>query len=167
MNIIKNFDQFIFESQEYVTSIIALFNEKNQLLALKRGMADANGNPNPWKPGFWNITGGMVGDHDSSEAPKNAALREAMEETGLVPTDVQYWGVIDTSGSPEACGIIHYFTGKIKGDPVASDGENSGYQYIDKNQIDDIEWVPFLTDFSGCDLGRAKFKKSFLHEAWN
>lgn len=167
MNRIKKFEQFILESKEYVTAVIALFNEKGQLLALKRGMADANGNPNPWKPGFWNLTGGMVGDHDSNEDPKNAALREAMEETGLVPSDVAYWGMIDTSGCPEACGKIHYFTGKVKGKPVSSDGENSGYEYIDRSQIDRIDWVPFLTDFSGCDLSQAKFKKSFLHEAWN
>jgi len=167
MKKIKGFERFILESKEYATSVIALFNEKGQLLALRRGMADAHGNPNPWKPGFWNITGGQVGDHGSSEDPKDAAMREALEETGLVPMDVRYWGEIDTSGSPEACGKIYYFTGKVKGDPVSSDGENSGYKYIDRKSIDDMDWVPFLTDFSGCDLSRAKFKKSFLHEAWN
>jgi hypothetical protein len=53
---IKTFSQFIKESQELVdsTAVIALFNN-GQLLALKRGMTA------PWKPGHWNITGGVVG----------------------------------------------------------------------------------------------------------
>jgi 8-oxo-dGTP pyrophosphatase MutT (NUDIX family) len=158
---IKTFSQFIKESQELVdsTAVIALFNN-GQLLALKRGMTA------PWKPGHWNITGGVVGDNNLSESPKDAAIREVEEETGLTPTNIQEWGMIDTKGSQEACGLIYYFTGDVNEDPFASDEENSEWEFIDKENLDKVDWVPFLTEFDGCDLSKAKFEKSFLHEVW-
>jgi 8-oxo-dGTP pyrophosphatase MutT (NUDIX family) len=160
---IKTFKQFIKESIDWsnsVTAVIALFNQEGQLLALKRGMTA------PWKPGYWNITGGVVGDTIANESPKDAAIREAIEESGLTPTNIQEWGMIDTKGSPEACGLIYYFTGDVNEDPSASDEENSEWEFIDKENLDKVDWVPFLTDFDKCDLSKAKFKNSFLHEVW-
>lgn len=160
---IKTFSQFIKESKDWnnsVTAVIALFNKSGQLLALKRGMTA------PWKPGHWNITGGVVGDNNPDESPKEAALREVLEETGLVPNNVKEWGMIDTSGSSEACGFIYYFTGEVNDSPKSSDGENSEWEFINKGDLDKIDWVPFLTDFTKCDLSNAKFSKSFLHETW-
>lgn len=160
---IKTFSQFIKESKDWsnsVTAIIALFNKEDQLLALKRGMTA------PWKPGHWNITGGVVGDTITNETPKDAAIREVIEETGLTPTNIQEWGMIDTEGSPEACGKIYYFTGEVNEEPTYSDGENSEWQFVNKEDLDKLDWVPFLTDFTGCDLSSTKFKRSFLHEVW-
>ena len=161
---IKKFVQFIKESATKAdcdTAVIALFNKEGQLLALKRGLTA------PWKPGHWNITGGIVGDTNKNELPKDAVLREVKEETGLIPNNIKEWGVVDTSGSPEACGLIYYFTGEISQNPVSSDGENSEWYFVDKSDINNIDWVPFLTHFDGCDLSKAKFQKSFLHEVWN
>jgi 8-oxo-dGTP pyrophosphatase MutT (NUDIX family) len=161
---IKTFSQFIKESKDWnnsVTAVIALFNKSGQLLALKRGMTA------PWKPGHWNITGGVVGDNNPDVSPKESALREVLEETGLVPNNVKEWGMIDTSGSSEACGFIYYFTGEVSQNPVSSDGENSEWHFVDKSDINNVDWVPFLIDFNGCDLSKAKFQKSFLHEVWN
>lgn len=159
---IKNFSQFN-ESQEeetMVTAVIALFN-KGQLLALKRGMTA------PWKPGHWNITGGIVGDNNINELPKDAAIREVKEETGLTPVNIRDWGFVDTKGSLDAaCGLIYYFTGEVNEDPKSSDGENSEWRFINRENLDEVDWVPFLTAFAGCDLSTAKFKKSFLHEVW-
>jgi 8-oxo-dGTP pyrophosphatase MutT (NUDIX family) len=160
---IKTFKQFIKESIDWsnsVTAVIALFNKEGQLLALKRGTTA------PWKPNHWNITGGVVGDNIANETPKEAAIRECKEETGLIPTNIQEWGMIDTKGSPEACGLIYYFTGYVNEDPSESDEENSEWKFIDKENLDKLDWVPFLTDFDKCDLSKAKFKKSFLHEVW-
>ena len=161
---IKTFTQFIKESKDWsnsVTAIIALFNKEGQLLSLKRGMTA------PWKPGHWNITGGVVGDENLTETPKEAALREVMEETGLKPTNVQDWGMIDTKGHPDAaCGKIYYFTGVVNEEPISSDGENSEWKFLDKENLDKVDWVPFLTDFTECDLSNARFKSSFLHEVW-
>ena len=161
---IKTFSQFIKESKDWndsVTAVIALFNKSGQLLALKRGMTA------PWKPGHWNITGGVVGDHNPDESPKEAALREVLEETGLTPTNIQDWGMIDTKGHPDsACGFIYYFTAEVNDSPKSSDGENSEWQFINKEDLDKIDWVPFLIDFTGCDLSKAEFNKSFLHEVW-
>lgn len=161
---IKTFSQFIKESKDWsnsVTAVIALFNKSGQLLALKRGMTA------PWKPSHWNITGGVVGDDNPNESPKEAALREVLEETGLTPKNIQDWGMIDTKNHPDsACGFIYYFTGEVNGYPKSSDGENSEWQFINKEDLDKIDWVPFLTDFTRCDLSKAKFNKSFLHEVW-
>lgn len=161
MNIL-NFLDFIKESQfiDNITAVIALFNEDGKLLSLKRGMTA------PWKPGHWNITGGMVGDNNPDESPLDAALREVKEETGLIPKNIKDWGMINTKGHPDSCGFIYYFTGQIEGTPTSSDGENSEWQFIDRKYLDEVDWVPFLIDFRGCDLSGSKFKKSFLHEAW-
>ena len=37
---------------------------------------------------------------------------------------------------------------------------------LTKENLDKLDWVPFLTDFTGCDLSSTKFKRSFLHEVW-
>jgi 8-oxo-dGTP pyrophosphatase MutT (NUDIX family) len=95
-----------------------------------------------------------------------ALIREVMEETGLTPINIKEWGVVDTTGSNEACGLIYYFTGEVNEQPKSSDGENSEWQFIDKENLDKIDWVPFLINFNGCDLSEAKFQKSFLHEVW-
>lgn len=42
--------------------------------------------------GYWNIVGGKV---DAMEPAKDAALREAMEETGLVIADAEFLGVTE------------------------------------------------------------------------
>jgi 8-oxo-dGTP pyrophosphatase MutT (NUDIX family) len=83
---IKKFVQFIKESATKAdcdTAVIALFNKEGQLLALKRGLTA------PWKPGHWNITGGIVGDTNKNEVPKDAVLREVKEETGLIPNNIK------------------------------------------------------------------------------
>ena len=81
MKHIKLFESFFKSTNESKdnskTAVIALFNPEGKLLALKRGITA------PWKPGHWNITGGMVGDFIKNELPLNAALREVKEETGL------------------------------------------------------------------------------------
>ena len=153
------FERFSDFYSKYETVVIALFNEDNKLLVLKRGSTA------PWMPDRWNITGGQIGDQ-GEETPQSAAMREVKEETGLVPTNVTYWGKVDTSGNKEACGVIHYYTGKVTGKPTDSDNENSDYEYIDKSMLDSLNFVPFLTDFKGCDLSQAKFK-SFLYDVWS
>lgn len=158
---IKKYKQFIKETNSSVmsTAVIALFN-KGKLLALKRGMTA------PWMPGHWNITGGVIGDNDATENPKEAVLREVKEETGLTPYNIKEWGIVDTKGSDEACGLIYYFTGEVNEFPKSSDGENTDWEFVNKDDLDKFDWVPFLIDFTGCDLSGAKFKRSFLHEVW-
>lgn len=161
INRVKNWKQFTNESIDWrncKTAIIALFNGDNQLLALRRG------DTSPWMPGYWNITGGII---EEGETPSEAAKREVKEESGLIPRDLKSWGWVDTSSSPDACGIIYYFTGRVDNNPSSSDGENSQWKFIDREELNQLKWVPFITDFSGCDLSNAKFKKSFLNEVWN
>ena len=161
MNIL-NFLEFIKESQnvDNITAVIALFNKNGKLLSLKRGMTA------PWKPGYWNITGGVVGDNNPDESPKLAVVREVKEETGMTPKNIKEWGTVDTKDHPESCGLIYYFSGEVDEIPTSSDGENSDWKFIDRENLNKINWVPFLIDFKGCDLSNAKFKKSFLHEVW-
>ncbi|WP_149738191.1 NUDIX domain-containing protein [Rhizobium sp. RU20A] len=46
----------------------------------------------PPEAGYWNIVGGKV---DLMEAARDAAIREAMEETGLVIEDADFLGVTE------------------------------------------------------------------------
>jgi 8-oxo-dGTP diphosphatase len=152
-------EEYSFEDKE--TGVIALFNPKNELLALKRGSTA------PWMPNCWNLTGGIIGDVNNSETPKQAVIREVEEETGLSPKMIKYFGSVNTSKSKYDCGIIHYFTGIIDSDPISSDNENSEYKFIRKSDMNKIDWVPFLVDFTDCDLSNCRFKKSFLDEIWS
>lgn len=74
-------------------------------------------------------------------------------------------GCVNPTSSADACGIIYYFTSRVDNNP-SSDGENSQSKFIDREELNQLKWAPFITDFSGCDLLNAKFKKSFLNEVW-
>ena len=51
-----------------------------KILLLRRGRTA------PWMPGRWNLPGGMA---ERGETPEEAAIREAQEETGMIPEDLE------------------------------------------------------------------------------
>ena len=60
-----------------VASCIIFDNDK--ILIIRRSNTD------PWKPGWWDLPGGHV---DPGESPIEAAVREALEETNLIVSNL-------------------------------------------------------------------------------
>ena len=77
MKHIKLFESFFKSTNESKdnskTAVIALFNPEGKLLALKRGITA------PWKPGHWNITGGMVGQYNHTLTARLNGLVDKQE----------------------------------------------------------------------------------------
>ncbi len=70
-------------------------------------------------PYGWALPGGFV---DYGESLENAARREALEETGLVVTDIrQFRAYSDTDRDPRCHTATVVFTGTASGTPQAAD----------------------------------------------
>ena len=106
--------------------------------------------------GRWNGLGGKVQDGETIE---QAAKREAFEEAGIRPGDLQKMGVIEFSWKtrPDVLQVHIFKSESFLGIPTET--EEMKPQWFDINQIpysamwqDDIHWMPlFLKDkkFSG------------------
>jgi mutator protein MutT len=133
---VKNFKQFVNEKYDYnnhTTAIIALF-YNDKILIIQRGSTA------PWMPNKWSLVGGVVDDGESDEY---AVKREVKEEIGLTPNNVKLIEKIKT----DDIGYITYFTGTIHSNKIKLDYENQNYKFIDKNQINDFDFVPYIKDF--------------------
>ena len=76
--------------------------QNNSILLLKR-------NKNPFK-GYWVAPGGKV---EAKESPYQAAMRELLEETGLIAKDLKLRGIItETSPVTEWQFLIFYYVTK-------------------------------------------------------
>jgi 8-oxo-dGTP pyrophosphatase MutT (NUDIX family) len=103
--------------------------EKAQALVLKRGITA------PWKPGFWNLPGGMV---DPGESAKDAARRECEEEITLSPIGLTHAA---TWHDPEGWTLEAFVATRWKGDPVVT-WESDGYAWIDADDLAHMRFVP-------------------------
>ncbi len=95
----------------------------NNLLLVRRGQE-------PWA-GYWDIPGGYCEAH---EHPKDCAIREAKEETGLDIEITNYHGIwLDTISETSIYGdnICIYYTAR----PI-----NDNLKILDKNEILEIKW---------------------------
>jgi 8-oxo-dGTP pyrophosphatase MutT (NUDIX family) len=97
--------------------------------------------------GFWSLPGGAI---DPNEQPADAAVRECLEETGLV---VQPGGLIGVFGGPEF--LIHYPNGDIAyyttiafrakivgGTHRPGDGEMSALTYFSRLECETLGMSP-------------------------
>lgn len=111
---------------------IAIFNENNEILLLRRQDS-----------GNWTMPGGT---HEFGESIADCAVREVKEETGL---SVVVTGIIGTYTNPRT--VIEYsdgevrqeftivFGGKIEAGILKIDEESSDYKWININDIDNLE----------------------------
>lgn len=136
MKHVKTFKEFLTESVDYsnyITAIIALF-YNDRVLILQRGSTA------PWEPNKWSLVGGGV---DKGETPLEAVKREVFEEVGLKPTNIKFIKELKTND----IGTIVYYIGDLVSDEVELDYENSHYKFINKEEIDNFEFVPYIKDF--------------------
>ena len=108
--------------------VICIFNEKNEVLLLKRSLKDF------WMPGKWGLPGGKI---DHGEEPIVAMHRELKEESNLEVSDVLLYNSF-VHGNWH---VFYYFSRKYSGELKVSD-EHTGacWQHIDK--LEEIDIIP-------------------------
>lgn len=122
---------------------IYTFNERGEILLTKRDLLKHWG-------GLWEVTGGAV---IKGETPKEGALRELEEETGLhvEKQDLQLLATTISVGDP--CGIYKtygIFVNMKKQRIVLQAGETTDYRFVSYNDflnfIESDQYVPVLRD---------------------
>lgn len=102
---------------------IALFNEKNELLILRRSSTD------PIRPGRFDFPGGGI---DEGESPTQAVLRETQEEVGipLLEKDVEL-AFTSTIYYDDQSSVRFLYVGRIKSNqPIALSHEHDAYEWV-------------------------------------
>ena len=112
------------------TAAVIIVNTNGQVLVLMRGATVA------WKPGYWNLPGGIIG---RGEYPRQAAVREAQEETGLTP--VEPWSLETYEGSGWT---LEVFVAMRHRGELKLDSGSDGYAWISREQLDHFRFVPFV-----------------------
>jgi len=85
----------------------------------------------PWK-GYWNIPAGYV---ESDEHPKDAAKREAFEETGLVVAIGELLKAYYYSDDPRGNGVALIYKADIVGGELRVDHESNAARYFRWQEI--------------------------------
>lgn len=131
-NSISSFIKEDIDYSEYKTAII-MVRYQGKALILRRGSTA------PWMPNKWSFPGGGV---DGSETYIQAIKRECSEEIGIVPNSIRLLKEIKT---PDI-GILVLFEGVVDTDDITLDYENDKFLFIDKNEIDNFEYVPYVKE---------------------
>lgn len=118
-----------FTENQSTTAIVAMFDEHDRVLILKRGPTA------PWEPNRWSLVGGMVED---GENPEEALKREVKEETSL-----DIWTIKFFKNVKATWGTLSIFTANTEGEPIL-DYENTEYAWIRYDEIDDYDYVPYV-----------------------
>jgi 8-oxo-dGTP pyrophosphatase MutT (NUDIX family) len=114
------------------SSTIAIINEKDQILILKRGKTA------PWMPGRYCLPGGKV---EKNEDLINAAIRELFEETNIVCA-IEGFFIHNVQYSNGKSKIV--FSARINNPIVKLNWEHEDYAWIDIESIKDYDLVPGL-----------------------
>lgn len=100
--------------------------------------------------GRWNGFGGKL---EEGEDLERAAIREAQEEAGITPLDLQEMGVLDFEflNNPEILEVHIFKATKFEGGPRETEEMRPKWFKIneipyDEMWSDDIHWLPLLLD---------------------
>ena len=99
----------------------------NKILLMKRSKG--------WKTGSWGPPGGHI---DTGETPKQAAVRETFEESGLriKQSDLE----LVTQRTKNDFGMIYYYiTDKFIGNGVALSHEHNAFTWADWEKIESLD----------------------------
>jgi 8-oxo-dGTP pyrophosphatase MutT (NUDIX family) len=104
----------------------------------------------------WTFPSGIV---DEAESPKEAAIRETFEETGIIAKDecVEPLAIIYTTGKDGD-------RDRVNVGFVTSFDDASGGMNIPNDEIEKFDWVPFekVAELSGGKYSYGEFQKKLL-----
>lgn len=103
---------------------VALVTDRQEVLLLQRSdkVSRAHG---------WDLPGGGV---DAVEAPKDAAIREVLEETNLRVDNLQLLDTYAVHDTPDTTLILGY-AAKISKQDVVLSWEHEAYQWVPLNEV--------------------------------
>lgn len=121
------------DTEEVATSV-AFNHQKGKFLLLKRAK-DRKVHPNKWD---------FPSGHIDNEEPRNAALRELREETGLKGTILRTGKpfTVDAEGGRFK---VHPFLVKVEGKPELS-SEHVEYRWIEEEELEEFDTVEGLRE---------------------
>lgn len=117
---------------EEVSTTVAFSHEKGKFLLLKRSK-DRKLHPGKW---------GFPSGHVDNEEPKNTALRELEEETGLKGTALKT-GKSFTVNTEDGRFEVHPFLVKVEGEPEPS-REHEKHEWINPEDLEEFDTVEGL-----------------------
>ncbi|MFA7169619.1 MAG: NUDIX hydrolase [Candidatus Paceibacterota bacterium] len=110
----------------YVTQDVILFNERNELLALRHFT------------GKWLLAGGHM---NKGEGWQNALDREIQEETGIVGAEIGEIFSVDSWKSFEGANYGVFFLGKTKSDKIELSDEHTEFKWLKSLQeVEELDW---------------------------
>ncbi len=119
------------------TLLYIVSNNRVLLIRKKRGLGS----------GLYNGVGGKV---EEGETPLSAAIRECIEEVGVVPRNIEWYGVLEFYNDGKLYGYVHIFVAKsYEGVPRESDEAIPlwfGLDEIPYEEMweDDKFWLPLV-----------------------
>ena len=129
------------------SACLAIINENNEVLMVKAGYKD-----------HWTLPSGIV---EEAESPKSAAIRETLEETGLIVPDehVKLRAIIYTTGKDGDRDRFNVgFATQIK--------YASGNIVVPNAEIEKVMWVAFdkVAELSGGKRSYEEFQRILLEK---
>jgi len=100
---------------------------KGQILVIRRSITA------PISPLEWDLPGGIV---DSGEGPKETAIRETREETGLNLESVQLLDV--TSETHSTHSVVVFYGAKISSQQIKLSHEHDQLQWVNETQLSEL-----------------------------
>lgn len=129
---------FVEKQEKIVGSVAIIFNDKNEVLLLKRVDDDY------WMPGRWGLPGGKI---DAGESPLEAVTRETKEEADLKVENLDF--ICKTSGA------YYFTTSHFKGQVQISE-EHSAHAWVSISDLDNYNVI----DINPFNL------KNIIQQAW-
>lgn len=129
-----------------------IFNEKNQILILKRSSTD------DVLPDYWDIPGGTLKD---GEDPTTGTIREVKEEAGIDienPSLFFYTSTVDQAKNKQFV-ILIFIAQYQSGEIVLNHNDHDDYQWINLDDPIDLNLVDYL--YPCFDLLKNKRHKLF------
>ncbi|GIO61584.1 NUDIX hydrolase [Paenibacillus cineris] len=139
---------------------LCIVRDNDRILVQKR-------HKSPFK-GYWNAPGGKV---ELQESPKEACIREVMEETGIYLNDIKFRGVMTVSNALKKVGtevLMLFESSDFHGQLVSSkEGEVDWVEmdtlYSSKYVPESMTYLlPYITDCDGIITGKLVYNRHKL-----
>ena len=114
--------------KEFRAAMAVVLNENEEVLLLKR-FGDSN-----WMPRKWGIPGGHI---EEGETPKEAAIRETLEETNL-----SLQNIFELEEKEEV--MVYYSTSFDNGEELKIDYEHTDWAWVSYDKLDIYDTTPNL-----------------------
>jgi 8-oxo-dGTP diphosphatase len=112
-----------------------VFDGAGRLLLIQRGRPPAQGS--------WSVPGGRC---RPGEAPRDACVREVVEETGLIVSVLRFAGHVERDGADGAVYDIDDFVCAVTGGALRAGDDADQARWVRRDELPGLSLVPGLLD---------------------